>query len=94
MVAISRMVGKGREVERPLNPQRDHQDQHRKRDRERQSDVDQKAGIGRNSTHRIATMPIAKPTSRPFLRGCDLWEWFLQAPNQVLSPRSAAHGQS
>ena len=41
----------GREIERPLDPQRHHQDQHRERDREGQPDVDQE-GRDRQEQHR------------------------------------------
>ena len=41
----------GREIERPRDPQRDHQDQHRERDREGEADVDQE-GRDRQEKHR------------------------------------------
>ena len=41
----------GREIERPLDPQRHHQDQHRERDREGQADVDHE-GRDRQEQHR------------------------------------------
>jgi hypothetical protein len=42
MVAISRIVGKEEKSRGRLNPQRHHQDQHRKGDRKSQPDIDQK----------------------------------------------------
>ena len=44
-----------------------------------------KAGIGRNSTARMMTMPSAKKTSRPFLATAPGWMLSLIAI-QVLEP--------
>ena len=51
MVAIEQDRREGREIERPRDPQRDHQDQHRERDREGEADVDQE-GRDRQEQHR------------------------------------------